>query len=111
VLTVNPFKYRKTVAAVRELASHRGVSVLIARAPCPLYERTLPLYGKRRPFQVNTAKCRGHKVCVGKLACPAFFVTEGKVEIEADRCTGCAFCAQICPENAILPVAAKETVK
>ncbi len=47
VITVNPFKYRKTVEAVRELAQHRGVSVLIARAPCPLYDRTLP----------NSVKC------------------------------------------------------
>jgi indolepyruvate ferredoxin oxidoreductase, alpha subunit len=88
VLTVNPFKYRKTVEAVRELAQHRGVSVLIARAPCPLYERTLPQYRKMRPFQVNAAKCRDHKVCVSKVACPAFYVAEGKVGIDADRCTG-----------------------
>jgi len=111
VLTVNPFKYRKTVEAVRELARHRGVSVLIARAPCPLYDRTLPHNRKRRPFQVNAAKCLDHKVCVSKLACPAFFVAEGKVGIDADRCTGCAFCAQICPENAILPAAGKETAR
>jgi indolepyruvate ferredoxin oxidoreductase, alpha subunit len=111
VLTVNPFKYRKTVEAVRELARHRGVSVLIAAAPCPLYERTLPHHRKRRPFQVNAAKCRDHKVCVSKAACPAFFVAEGKVGIDADRCTGCTFCAQICPENAILPAADKEVAR
>ncbi|MEE4135449.1 MAG: indolepyruvate ferredoxin oxidoreductase subunit alpha [Desulforhopalus sp.] len=108
VLTVNPFKYRKTVEAVRELAQHRGVSVLIARAPCPLHARTLPKYHKMRPFQVNLAKCRDHQVCITKVACPAFYVTGGKVGIDAGRCVGCAFCAQVCPENAILPVAQKE---
>jgi indolepyruvate ferredoxin oxidoreductase alpha subunit len=44
---------------------------------------------------------------VEKVACPAFFVGDGKVEIDLDRCTGCALCAQICPENAILPVKEK----
>jgi indolepyruvate ferredoxin oxidoreductase alpha subunit len=111
VITVNPFKYRKTVEAVRELSRHKGVSVLIARAPCPLYERTLPHYRKRRPFRVNAAKCRGHKDCVSKVACPAFFVAEDMVRIDADRCTGCTFCAQICPENAITPAADKEATR
>ncbi|MCJ8502636.1 indolepyruvate ferredoxin oxidoreductase subunit alpha [Desulfatitalea alkaliphila] len=111
LLTVNPFKYRKTVAAVRELARHPGVSVLIARAPCPLYERTLPHYRKRRPFRVNAAKCRGHKVCLSKLACPAFFAAEGQVGIDPDRCTGCALCAQLCPENAIMPARDKEAAR
>jgi indolepyruvate ferredoxin oxidoreductase alpha subunit len=71
----------------------------------------LPHYRKRRSFHVNAEKCRDHKVCVGKVACPAFFVTEGKVGIDADRCAGCAFCAQICPENAILPAADKEAAR
>jgi indolepyruvate ferredoxin oxidoreductase, alpha subunit len=111
VITVNPFKYRKTVEAVRELARHKGVSVLIARAPCPLYERTLPRHRKMRPFQVNAARCRGHKDCVSKVACPAFFVAENMVRIDADRCIGCTLCAQICPENAILPAADKEATR
>ncbi len=111
VITVNPFKYRKTVDAVRELSSFQGVSVLIAQAFCPLYEKTLPGYRKKRPFQVNTAKCRSHKDCVGKIACPAFFVSEDMVQIDTDRCTGCTLCVQICPENAILPVSKKEANK
>lgn len=111
VITVNPFKYRKTVEAVRELSRWQGVSVLIAQAPCPLYDRTLPHFRKMRPFQVNAAKCRSHKDCVSKVACPAFFVEENTVRIDTDRCTGCAFCAQICSENATLPAGAKEVTR
>jgi indolepyruvate ferredoxin oxidoreductase alpha subunit len=111
VISVNPFKYRKMVEALRELDRHRGVSVLIARASCPLYDRTLPNYRKKQPFRVNSAKCRNHQACLGKVACPAFFVNDGKVGIDPVRCTGCAFCAQICPENAILPVTAKGDVQ
>ncbi len=108
VLTVNPFHYRKTVEAVRQLADCRGVSVLIARAGCPLYERTLPGFRKRRPFHVKPDKCRNHQACTTKLACPAFYVHEGRIEIDADRCTGCALCAQICPEKAIAAIPGKE---
>ncbi len=108
VLTVNPFHYRKTVEAVRQLADFPGVSVLVARAPCPLYERSLPGFHRRRPFQVKADKCRNHRVCVTRLACPAFFVHEGRIRIDADRCTGCALCAQICPERAIAAIPGKE---
>ena len=107
VITVNPFHFRKTVKAVQQVAGYRGVSVLIARAGCPLYERTLPGFKKKRPFYVKAEKCRNHRNCTGKVACPAFFVGEEGVKIDADRCTGCALCAQLCPENAILPVSKK----
>jgi indolepyruvate ferredoxin oxidoreductase, alpha subunit len=107
VVTVNPFKYRKTVKALRELDQHRGVSVLIAQAPCPLYARILPNHRRQRPFGVDPARCRGHKECLARVACPAFFVADDKVQIDAGRCTGCAFCVQFCPENAIQPQGGK----
>jgi indolepyruvate ferredoxin oxidoreductase alpha subunit len=31
-----------------------------------------------------------------------------RVKINADTCVGCAVCAQICPENAIMPVKEKK---
>ncbi|MDO9109445.1 MAG: thiamine pyrophosphate-dependent enzyme, partial [Desulfatirhabdiaceae bacterium] len=108
VITVNPFHYRKTVDALRQASVEPGVSVLISRAACPLYDRTLPGFKKKRPFYVMADKCRNHRDCTGKVACPAFYVADEKVTIDADRCTGCALCAQICPENAILPMAKKE---
>lgn len=104
VITVNPLKYRKMTEAVRELAAYKGVSVLIARAPCPLHERTLPQFRKKRPYHVNHQKCRDHRECVAKVACPAFYLENKRVFIDANRCEGCAFCVQFCPENAILPI-------
>lgn len=104
VITVNPFHHRKTVAAIREIADYRGVSVLIAQAPCPLYARTLPGFIKKRPFHVKAERCRNHELCIKKLACPAFFVEENRVRIDAERCTGCTLCAQLCPEKAIAPI-------
>jgi len=104
VITVNPLKHRKMVAAVKELAEYKGVSVLIARAPCPLHERTLPHYEKKRPFYVNAEKCLNHRDCINKVACPAFYLENDRVFIDPHRCEGCAFCVQFCPENAILPI-------
>ena len=107
VITVNPFHHRKTEEAVRQIASFRGVSVLITRAFCPLYEKTLPGFKPTRPFYINRDKCQNHRECLTKTGCPAFYVTNTGVEIDPHRCTGCALCAQLCPENAILPVAKK----
>ncbi|MCG2690697.1 indolepyruvate ferredoxin oxidoreductase subunit alpha [Candidatus Parcubacteria bacterium] len=104
VITVNPLKHRKMVEAVKELAYFKGVSVLIAQAPCPLHERTMPSYKRNRPYYVNLEKCRNHRDCVNKVACPAFYLENERVFIDANRCEGCAFCVQLCPENAILPL-------
>jgi indolepyruvate ferredoxin oxidoreductase alpha subunit len=108
VITVNPFAYRKTLEAIQELALYRGVSVLIARAPCPLHVRTLPSSKKKRVFHINRDKCRNHRHCITKVACPAIFLKGEEVFIDANRCEGCAFCAQFCPENAIVPVKKEE---
>jgi indolepyruvate ferredoxin oxidoreductase, alpha subunit len=110
VITVDPLKFRKTVEALKEAASYEGVSVLVARAFCPLYERTFPNHKKARAFYVNAQKCRNHKTCVNKIACPAFYLEKERVRIDENRCVGCAFCAQFCPENAILPLK-KEVLK
>jgi len=109
VTTVNPFQYRKTLEALQEISRHQGVSVLIARAPCPLHERTLPFCKKKKSFFINKEKCRDHRDCVAKVACPAFFLENQRVFIDANRCEGCAFCVQFCPENAILPIKQEET--
>lgn len=108
VITVNPFQYRKTVAAAKQLAEYNGVSVLIARAPCPLYERTFPGYKRKKSFYINHDKCTNSRDCVNRVACPAFFIADQGLEIDADRCTGCALCSQVCPEKAIAPISKKE---
>ncbi|MDO8943377.1 MAG: 4Fe-4S binding protein, partial [Desulfobacterales bacterium] len=74
---------------------------------CPLHERTLPGFKKKRPFGVNGEKCRNHRYCISRVACPAFMVEGGSVRIDADRCTGCSLCAQLCPEKAIQTVSPK----
>jgi indolepyruvate ferredoxin oxidoreductase alpha subunit len=106
VTVIKPYKVKKSIGAIREAIQHDGVSVIISEETCALYAKALKL-PKRRPFQV-TEKCRNHWDCMNHLACPAFYVWNQRVKIDPDLCTGCAVCAQVCPENAILPLK-KET--
>ncbi len=104
VTTIKPYKVKKSIAAIKAAINHKGVSVIISEEICALYANALKL-PKRKPFHVST-KCKNHKDCISSLACPAFYIWNDRVKIDANLCTGCAVCAQICPENAILPVKA-----
>ena len=102
VTLIKPFKVKKSVDAIKEALAFKGVSVIISREPCALYAKSLKLL-KPRAFTV-TDKCLDHRDCINDIACPSFYLEDGRVHIDADTCVGCAVCAQICPENAIMPL-------
>jgi len=104
VTVVEPLKLKKTQEAVKEAVEFEGVSVIISREICPLYAKVLPDAKKTRSFRIVETKCADHKVCINDLGCPAFYLENDRVKINENVCIGCAVCAQICPENAILPV-------
>jgi len=105
VTIIKPYKVKKSIEAIKESINYEGVSVIISEEICALYANALKL-PKHKPFNI-TDKCKNHKTCISSLACPAFYIWNDRVKIDANLCTGCAVCAQICPENAILPVKAK----
>jgi indolepyruvate ferredoxin oxidoreductase alpha subunit len=105
VAVIKPYKVKKSTEALKEAINFKGVSVIISEEMCTLYAQALKL-SKRKPFHVSK-KCKDHKDCINSLACPAFYIWNERVKIDPNLCTGCAVCAQICPENAILPVKAK----
>jgi indolepyruvate ferredoxin oxidoreductase alpha subunit len=102
VAVIKPYKVKKSIAAIREALEFQGVSVILSQELCVLYEASLKL-PRRKPFRVTEA-CKNHRTCMNDLACPAFYVWNDRIKIDANLCTGCALCAQICPENAIVPV-------
>lgn len=106
VTVIKPYKVKKSIEAIREAIQHPGVSVVISQETCALYAKTIQM-PRRKPFAI-TAKCKNHRDCIEDLACPAFYVWKERVHIDPNLCTGCALCAQICPENAILPVREKQ---
>jgi indolepyruvate ferredoxin oxidoreductase alpha subunit len=102
VTTIRPYQLKKSITAIREAVSYKGVSVVIAEEKCALYAKSLrQLRGK--PFRVSE-RCRNHRDCLNELGCPAFYLKDDRVHIDADICIGCALCAQVCPERAIVPL-------
>jgi indolepyruvate ferredoxin oxidoreductase alpha subunit len=101
IAVIEPLKVKKSIKAVEELFQKPGVKVVLSKELCPLYARSL---GKasNRVFAVSD-KCKNHRICVDELGCPAMYIQDGRVKINPGQCTGCAVCAQVCPENAILP--------
>ena len=102
VSMISPYKVKKSIEAVREALSQEGVSVVISREDCVLFAKGAKRK-KTRAFAVTNA-CKNHRDCINDLGCPAFYLEMDRVRINPELCTGCAVCAQVCPENAIRPV-------
>jgi indolepyruvate ferredoxin oxidoreductase alpha subunit len=91
---------------LKEFLKADGPSVLIARDECAL----LPTARRRwMPLQVIAEKCNGCTMCF-RIGCPAILKSDEldektqrpKALIDAQLCTGCEVCAQVCPRDAIL---------
>ena len=104
VHVVRPYKLKKTMEAVRATMEYDGISVIISQELCPLFAKATGQFRKSKPFYVNPDKCRDHRDCINLLACPAMYLEDEKVKIDRNLCIGCSVCAQVCPENAILPL-------
>ncbi|MFP5212698.1 MAG: indolepyruvate ferredoxin oxidoreductase subunit alpha [Acidobacteriota bacterium] len=103
VFTVNPLQVAKTQEVLKELRESMkgpGVSVLISKSPCPLYENRMLKKKTKVVFEVD-ASCDQCKRCLEELGCPAFSWTQSAagetcIEINKALCSGCAVCAQTC---------------
>jgi len=101
---IRPFRVKSAIEKIKASAEYDGISVIISEEMCPLFARATSQLKRAKPFYINQEKCQNHKICLNKLACPAMYMEDEKVGINKHLCTGCTVCAQICPENAILPL-------
>jgi len=98
---VNPLNQKATLKAIEELKDLKGVRVLIAEEPCPLFARRA--YGVKRTQVAyvagdcaEAAKDGTCGDCLNTLACPAFHLENGKMAIDPILCSGCMLCLQVC---------------
>ncbi|RQD65498.1 indolepyruvate ferredoxin oxidoreductase subunit alpha [Desulfonatronovibrio magnus] len=97
VKKVKALNQKAVSTALEEFKEMKGVRVLIAEDPCPLYAKKV--LGIKRT-KVATIKTSGPASleCLNTLACPAFFKDGETVGVNQDACAGCMVCVQICDE-------------
>ena len=108
VQTVRPANLKKTEAAIREALDYDGLSVIIAREPCPLHHKRQGARNQAAVFAVDASRCTRCGVCISQYGCPAFQVHGPDITIDPALCSGCAVCPQVCPSHAIRPVRTEE---
>jgi indolepyruvate ferredoxin oxidoreductase, alpha subunit len=103
IATVNPLQVKKTQDVLEEMRKDLntpGVSVLISKSPCPLFENRMLRKKQKVVFEVESS-CDLCKSCLEELGCPAFVWERGEnveecVQINPALCSGCSVCAQVC---------------
>lgn len=103
VQVVKPSNLKKMEAAVREALDYDGLSVIIAREPCPLHHKRQGDRKKHPVFAVDQEKCDQCRICIREYGCPAFQPEGERITIDPTQCSGCAVCVQVCPRQAIRP--------
>ncbi len=94
VVKVKSYQIKNVAKIVEEMKNKTGVRVIIAEEPCVLYARkTLK---KTRP-QTAYVETQGPDAaaCAANLACPAFSLQAGTLEVDASACAGCMVCMQV----------------
>jgi indolepyruvate ferredoxin oxidoreductase alpha subunit len=93
---VDPYDLKKLEELLKLRMAEDALSVVIARAPCRLIDRSR----KPAPAYIKE-KCTKCGVCVS-LDCPALIKTEdGYISINTDQCTGCSLCVDTCKFDAL----------
>ena len=107
-IVIDPWETEKSQKLMREhIANHPGgPKVIISRRDCiaDALRRTKEL----EPLTVDQDLCVGCGVCVDQLGCPAIIYKPESLDekhpkpvIDANLCSSCTVCLQICPVDAI----------
>ncbi len=94
VRTVSPLNQKATFKALEELKALKGVRVLIAKDPCPLFAKRA--LGKKATQTAYVANQSDEVVnCMEAIACPAFEKSADGIQINEILCSGCMLCLQM----------------
>lgn len=97
IRVVDPYNLDELEKTIKEELDSPCLSVIICRRPCVLLKNV----AKKKPYSIDTNKCRACRACM-RIACPAISITEsGKAKIDDSLCTGCGLCTQMCRFDAI----------
>ena len=106
IVTIDPRNMKQVRATLKEAIESDEPWLIVARAPCPLYERKNP----GEPLEIDQAKCKKCKLCL-KLGCPAIEreilsregneTVEETIRINELTCAGCTLCLQTCPHGCL----------
>jgi indolepyruvate ferredoxin oxidoreductase alpha subunit len=107
---LDPLQVKASRKEIREMLDERGVSVMILRQPCALLtSQQLKASGRKAtPYAVVAENCNNCNACLVLASCPALIPAttvkgmSAKVTIDPTACTGCGFCAEVCPYGAII---------
>jgi len=92
---VDPYNLAEIESAIKGYLGTDGVSVIIAKRPCILLDKSL------WTGAVTISDCKKCGLCL-KIGCPALSkCKDNSVEVNAALCTGCMVCAQICKSGNI----------
>jgi len=96
VREINPLNLAEAEAAIGEELAADEPSLIVSVSPCVLHvkKNTGPA------LKIAADTCRNCRKCL-KLGCPAIEAGQGKPVINAQLCTGCTMCAQLCAFGAI----------
>lgn len=94
VQIVDAYDMAAVEKAVKEEIEKDEVSVIIAKRPCILLDKSV-----KPSYKIND-KCKNCKMCM-KIGCPAIISREGTISIMNEQCTGCGLCEQMCKFSAI----------
>jgi len=108
---MDPLDVKGSKQAIREVLAEKGVSVLILRRPCALLtSQQLRATGQKpTKYTVVPANCNNCNACLVLVSCPALVPAQAegqgasaRLSVDPASCTGCGFCAEICPYDAIV---------
>jgi indolepyruvate ferredoxin oxidoreductase alpha subunit len=102
----DPFEPQDAQERLKNLAAQEGVKVFILRQACGLVR--FRNEGREYRVWVEEDKCLGEKCGCGRycnrsIQCPALIWDPQKhcASIAESLCTGCGFCTNVCPRDAI----------